>query len=63
MKLVLTRHDIKSLRTDKGGFTGATLIALTGTNKPKKGWPRELVGKEILIQQYEAAVKGRTIYA
>ena len=60
--VVLTEELIERCRTDAGGFTGATIVAL-GMNlsdlRGKKGWTFRLRGTVITRDQYERAVAGR----
>jgi hypothetical protein len=55
--IVLTRPLVELLRTDRGGFTSETMIAL-GLRKPRKGWVNRLVGKRIKESQYCIAKDG-----
>jgi hypothetical protein len=62
--MILTKEVIKSLRTEKGGFTKATLTALgadwnDAKGGPVKGWYESILGKIVTDEQYRAAVAGR----
>lgn len=64
--MILTNELISALATDRGGFTKATLLALgvfwdSIHHTGKQGWKRGLIGKEITPEDYEKALKGRTI--
>lgn len=58
----LTRTLVNNCRTERGGFTNATLKAF-GLKKPlKRGWGRTLHGVEITQEAYCAALAGRYLY-
>jgi hypothetical protein len=50
----LTWENIHAAATKGCGFTGAQLAVLGITWPPRKGWLRNLIGKEITDAQYEA---------
>lgn len=58
--VTLDREMVEALRTERGGFTTATLKAL-GLNRRTmtQGWPDRLVGKTMTIEEYEQAMEGR----
>jgi len=59
---VLTRMLVHNCRTERGGFTYATLKAL-GMKKPlKRGWVKMLEGQTITKERYRAALAGRHIF-
>lgn len=57
----LTKESIEFLRTDRGGFTKATLNALGLSFKTPTGWIERLIGKEVSEKQYKRACLGKTI--
>lgn len=58
--ITLDREMVEALRTDRGGFTKATVTALGLHWKAlTKGWPAALVGTQIALDDYELAVAGR----
>lgn len=57
----LTRELIERLKTERGGFTGATLRAIGLRPYPPKGWTYRLQGTEITTEQYQKALEGRLI--
>jgi len=62
--VVLSHENIMALRTDKGGFTNATIKALGMTPKMLvKGWVMEMSGKEIAECKYLEALEGKTTYS
>jgi hypothetical protein len=44
---------IYQARTARGGFLGEVIRILTGTNRPKQGWPAQIIGIEIEDSQWE----------
>ena len=59
---VLTRAMLEQCRTDKGGFTNATLQALGIDWPPVHGWPRRIVGRSITRDAYQKALDGRLTF-
>ena len=61
-----TKALLEDLRTDRRGYTRATLKALGVSWKPGRGpdprWPRLVLGREITRAAFEAAMAGRTQY-
>jgi hypothetical protein len=61
--VVLTHENIMALRTDKNGFTNATIMALGMTPRMLiKGWVVDMCGKEIPEFKYLEALEGRTTF-
>lgn len=61
--ITLTREHIEALRTDRGGFTNATMKALgLDVSKLKGGWPKAMEGTKISVEAYEAAKAGCTVF-
>lgn len=65
--ITLTYDLIASLATERGGYTKATLAALSVPwdsthHSGYKGWRRSLEGKKVTQYQFEKAQAGRTIY-
>jgi hypothetical protein len=60
--MILTKELIERCRTDRNGFTGATVRAL-GLEwiSLKQGWVRRLRGTEITEEAYAAAYAGRLL--
>jgi len=58
----LTRSLVENCKTERGGFTYATLKAF-GLKKPlKHGWTKKLRGMWITQEEYRQALAGRFIY-
>jgi hypothetical protein len=59
--VTLTRELVEKCRTDKNGFTTATLNHLGVESPPMSGWIGRLIGNKITIGDYHAAINGRSI--
>jgi len=57
--VVLKRSHVNQLRTDRGGFTRASVEALGIKWPAKKGWRRRLIGVVVTPEQWEKALAGR----
>jgi len=57
----LTKRMINECRTEKGGFTAATIKAF-GVTQKSKGWVDSLIGEPISSENYGLALKGREIF-
>ena len=66
MTVQITKALLEDLKTDRRGYTSATLEALGVPwdlkRGPSPGWPRKVLGKEITRAAFEAAMAGRTQY-
>ena len=64
IKMIRLTHELlEKCRTNRGGFTFATLIALGIKPYPLvSGWYRGLIGTEISEEGYAAAVEGREVF-
>jgi hypothetical protein len=58
-KITLTRELIEECRTERGGFTKATIEAFGLEWPPRRGWPRRLIGTDIDHSKYNQAQQGR----
>lgn len=60
--MILTRELLKSMRTRRGGYTGATLSALEPNWKTLSSkWLKRLIGKEFDESTIQKAVDGRLL--
>lgn len=60
--MILTRELLKSMRTRRGGYTGATLSSLEPNWKTlSSGWLKRLVGKEFDESTIQKAIDGRML--
>lgn len=57
----LTKRMINECRTEKGGFTSATIKAF-GVTQKSKGWVDSLIGEPISSENYGLALEGREIF-
>ncbi len=61
--IVLTSELIEKCRTEKNGFTNATIIAFGMTKHDlKSGWVQKLHGQSIPREAYKLALRGKFIY-
>lgn len=62
-QIILTQELIECCRTERGGYTSATIAAFGLTFETMQvGWPRRLIGKRLSRDQYRAALEGRYVY-
>lgn len=57
--IVLTRQLIKLCRTDRGGFTNATLLILGVRASTRWRWPKRIAGTTVSRDDFRRALEGR----
>lgn len=61
--IIMTPRLLETLKTENGGFTGATFLALDPDYKSKpSGWLRKLMWTRISMKQLEQARNGIGVY-
>ena len=58
--ITITEEHLEELKTPRGGYTKATLQALSVSPNNNSGWRRRLIGKTFTDEQYQTALQGRS---
>lgn len=57
--ITITEEHLEELKTPNGGYTKATLQALSVSTNNNPGWKMFLIGKTFTDEQYQIALEGR----
>lgn len=57
--ITITEEHLEELKTPNGGYTKATLQALSISTNYNPGWKMFLLGKTFTDEQYQIALEGR----